>query len=361
MVPVNQALYDAAVSHQIGLTRYSSGVVRRIIALLNKVDPDLENLIRQRLSGVAVDGLNLDDATRVRLEQLLADIRQVNAEAYNAVRQALGDEMMTAAQHEADYTETALTKTVPVTLDLTTPTIEQLRAVVFAQPFQGRILKDWAASLEQGRLARISDALRIGMVEGETVDQLVKRVRGTRANGYSDGILEIDRRNAAAVVRTAVNHTTTRSRELLYSDNSDLVSAVLWVSVLDSRTTPICQARDGMVFAPNEGPRPPAHWNCRSTTAPVVRSWKELGIDMPEAPAGTRASMDGQVPAETTYQDWLKSRSAAEQDDILGPSRGLLFRKGGLSVDRFVDRAGRELTLDQLRSRDKAAFDRAGL
>ena len=40
------------------------------------------------------------------------------------------------------------------------------------------------------------------------------------------------------------------------------------------------------------------HWRCRSGQVPVLKSHKELGIDIPEilVDGQTRASMDGQVP-----------------------------------------------------------------
>jgi len=94
---------------------------------------------------------------------------------------------------------------------------------------------------------------------------------------------------------------------------------------------------------------------------PVVKSWRALGIPADEADEGTRASMDGQVPESVTYQDWLKGKPAAFQDDVLGPTKGKLFRDGGLALDRFVDRKGHELTLQELRQKEAAAFKKAGL
>jgi hypothetical protein len=70
--------------------------------------------------------------------------------------------------------------------------------------------------------------------------------------------------------------------------------------------------------------------------------------------------MDGQVPEAETYQTWLKKKSAAFQDEILGPTRGKLFREG-LSLDRFVDQSGKEYTLKQLRSKDSTMFRKAGI
>jgi hypothetical protein len=94
---------------------------------------------------------------------------------------------------------------------------------------------------------------------------------------------------------------------------------------------------------------------------PVTKSWRDLGFDIDEMAPGTRASMDGQVPEETTYSEWLMRQSAARQDDVLGPTRGKLLRQGGLTIDKFVNDKGRTLTLKQLRQRAPKAFEAAGL
>ena len=67
-----------------------------------------------------------------------------------------------------------------------------------------------------------------------------------------------------------------------------------------------------------------------------------------EAPAGTRASMGGQVPGKLRYQTWLRQQRAPVVDEALGPARGKLFRRGELEVTDFVDRRNRILTLEQL-------------
>jgi hypothetical protein len=67
------------------------------------------------------------------------------------------------------------------------------------------------------------------------------------------------------------------------------------------------------------------------------------------------------VAASVTYQDWLKRQPKEVQDDILGVSKAQLFRKGDLPLDRFVDRAGHEYTLDELRQRESEVFQKAGI
>lgn len=357
---VNDDILDAQVSHAIGLQRLGTGILRKILRLLNRTDADLEDQIRQRLSGVEPGSVEAE-FTIERLKLLLEGIRRTNAAVYDQIQVLLMKEALGLAEYEAEYQARVIAEHVPVRLDVALPTAEQLTAIVQKRPFQGRLLREWAKGLEEGRTQKVHDAVRIGMVEGETVDQIVRRVRGTKAMDYKDGVLEIGRRDAEAVVRTAVNHIANGASEALYERNSDIISGVRWVSVLDSRTTAVCRARDGKVYEPGKGPRPPAHWNCRSTTTPVTKSFRDLGIDLDEVPAGTRASMDGQVPADMTYGQWLARQPAAVQDDILGATKGKLFRDGGLTVDRFVDRAGREYTLDELKRRERGAFRKAGL
>lgn len=357
---VNDDILEAQVSHAVGLTRLATGILRKILALLNRTDADLEDQIRQRLDGIQ-PGTVEADFTMEHLRLLLDGIRRTNAAVYDQIQVVLLREALGLAEYEAEHQAAILAEHVPVRLDVTLPTTEQLHAIVQKRPFQGRLLREWGKSLEDGRTQKVHDAIRIGMVEGEGIDQIVRRVRGTRALGFKDGVLEISRRDAEAVVRTAVTYIANGASEALYERNADIIKGVRWVSVLDSRTTAVCRARDGKVYEPGKGPRPPAHWRCRSTTTPVTKSFRDLGIDIDEVPAGTRASMDGQVPADLTYGGWLAKQSAAMQDDILGATKGKLFRDGGLSVDRFVDRAGREYTLDELKRRERGAFRKAGL
>jgi SPP1 gp7 family putative phage head morphogenesis protein len=223
--------------------------------------------------------------------------------------------------------------------------------VVNARPFQGRLLKEWVSELEAGKARRLRDAVRLGVVQGETVDQIVRRVRGTRALNYKDGIMEIGRRGAEALVRTAVSHTTTAARDVLYEQNKELIAAEQWVATLDTRTCPECMALDGEKFELGKGTKTPAHIGCRCVRVPVVKSWRELGFNVDELDPGTRASMDGQVSATETYGSWLNKQTAAVQDDALGPARAKMFRDGDFNVKSFTNRAGDELTLEQLRAK----------
>jgi SPP1 gp7 family putative phage head morphogenesis protein len=355
MLTVNELLHDKAIEHAIGLVRYSSATVRRIIALLNRTDPDIVAQIQARVG-------DINNVTDDRLAALLVAIRDLNRRAYEAVSKALEGDLIELAHYEADYQAKTLTDALSVTWDVTAPAPSTLAAAVNSRPFQGALLHEWVAGLEEGRARRLRDAIRMGLVEGETTDQIVRRVRGTKALNYRDGVLDISRRSAEAVVRTAVSHVAARARQETFEANEDLVKGWKFVATLDQRTSAQCRALDGKVFKVGDDRMlPPRHVNCRSSTSAVTKSWRELGLSADEVDGETRASMDGQVPAETTYEDWLRSKPAAFQDDILGAEKGKLFRAGGLSLDAFVDRKGREYSLDELRRREAAAFRKAGL
>lgn len=353
--PVNEALFDRAVSHQIRLQRLSTGIVHKIIALLNRVEGDIVSKLIGFEPGARTEW------GRKRLDKMLEAVREINRDAYTTVERSLRGDLIDLAQHETDFWATAINTAIPIRLDIVTPPLEHLVSAVTSRPFQGAIMKEWAERLEQDAFRRLRDAVRMGFTEGETIDQMVRRVRGTKARQFKDGILDLNRRNAEAVVRTAVNHTASAARETLFDANADIIKGVRWVSTLDGRTTPICISRDGKVFPIGEGPRPPAHWNCRSATVPITKSWKEIGIGLEDAPPGTRASMNGQVPADVTYGEWLRKQPRDFVEEVLGKTKARLFLDGNLTVDRFVHANGRPLTLAELKARDREAFTQAGI
>lgn len=356
MPTANERIADTAIRHAVDTTRYGNGVVRRLIALLNRADADLFAQLVEALGRMGPDRFTVE-----RLDALLQSVRETNRRAYEALRNGLEVDLQELAGYEAAHQAQLFEAVLPVQVSFTRINVEQAYSAALARPFQGRLLREWAASIEADKMIRIRDALRIGFVEGETIDQMIRRIRGTRARGYEDGIIEIDRRNAAAVVRTATQHVASFTRNQFFAANADLIKGERYTATLDGRTTLKCAALDGKLFKLGAGPMPPAHWNCRSSRVPVLKSWRELGIDADDLPASTRASMDGQVPEETTFGAWLRTKPAAFQDEYLGPTKGKLFRDGKLPIDRFVSRNGDELTLDQLRERDAKAFAAAGL
>lgn len=393
----NEEYRDAALRHQIYLRRYTAGLINRVAAILEQADAELVLKLRARL--VKLEGKPID-FTGERWKALLAEVREARAAAMQAYKDLLRSELVPLGRQEGEQELKLLEAAAPIEVSFTTVAADQLRAILSARPFHGKLLNDWFKELEQMDQRRLAAALQLGMVQGEPIDDIVRRIVGTKKAQFADGILAISRRDATAITRTAVNHVSNVARGYVWDANADIITCRIWSSVLDGRTSPICRARDGhgAPVGGNDLPagvpplvpinaRPPAHINCRSTmiaymdgvgllgNRPTVadtrtrakrevdfrRIAKEQGKSIKDVRADWAARVIGRVPAATTYQDFLGRQSAKFQDEVLGRTRGKLFRQGGLKLDQFVDRQGNELTLAQLADARPEAFINAGL
>jgi SPP1 gp7 family putative phage head morphogenesis protein len=393
MPTANETYFDAAIRRAVQVRRFQQGEVKRMISLLEEADRELVAKLRTRAG-------NVGSFRTKRFKALLQSIREDRDILMRRFRTELNADLHGLAKSEAQAEITMLDTALPVEVSFSSVPIQQLRAAVTSQPFQGRLLKDWHQSLKMADRRRIEQAIRLGFTQGESIPTMVRRVAGTRANQFRDGILSITRRNAEAVVRTAVNHTSNAARQMVFEANSDIVTAEMWVATLDGRTTLICSGRDGKVAVVGDNPlppgveplvpagaRPPAHVGCRSVMVAIFGS----EFVAPERPfvrdtrTGQRRQLDfrkearasgrsvksvrqdwidqniGRVPGKTTYNQWLRRQPAAFQDQVLGQTKGALYRRGGLKIDQFTDRAGNELSLSQLAKSEPTAFMNANL
>ena len=356
---VNARLRDEAIAHAIDQRRYSQYVVQRVIAALNRQDSRLAAALAE-----ALDRMDATSFTVERLEAMLASVRAINAQAHAAAMAELQEGMRGMARAATVAQQQALATAIPAAVLAQQPLVgmswEAAYAAALSRPFQGRLLSGWAENVEASRMTAIRNAVRQGYMDGLTTDQIVRSIRGTRARQYADGVLERSRREVQTIVRTALAHTAQTARTQLYLANADLIKARRWDATLDTRTSEGCRIRDGKLYTNEEHPRPIGHsipwlqgpgrlhFNCRSVDVPVTKSWRELGIDADDLPAGARASMDGAVPGDTTFGEWLARQPPDRQDEVLGPERARLLRAGKVKFADLYDDRGRPLTLAEL-------------
>lgn len=353
-------LHDRIVRHAISLQRYGNGVVGRLIAILNKADAELFAALFEALENMP------GTFKAARLEELLASVRAINEAAYNRIGRELKDELRAFVAAETEFQSQLLIRAAPVNVSFAAVSAEQVFTAAYAQPF--RISKDGAVPMAQylsglssARAKLVRDAVSLGWLEGQTIDQVVRRIRGTKAKGFEDGLMEAPRRHVEGMVRTAINHMSNTTSQRVWKANDDLVKGWRFVATLDSRTSMRCASLDQSVHPVGKGPIPPLHINCRSTSIPELKTWREMGIDVDDFKPGTRASAGGQVAADMSYSDWLRSQPVSVQDEVLGSTRGRLFRAGKLEMSAFVNNKGETLTLSELRQRNAALFEKAGV
>lgn len=87
---------------------------------------------------------------------------------------------------------------------------------------------------------------------------------------------------------------------------------------------------------------PPLHPACRSVATPYYGE-----------PIGQRASVDGPVPADTTFRQWLEDQPKDVQNEVLGRTRADAWRAGKLPFDKMVGRDMQPLTVAELRRLDR--------
>lgn len=398
MPTANDDLLNMTIEHSIGVERYKAQIIRKMNALLVDTKSELRDVLNARLAKIMdAGGFDGGPKTTERIQAMLVEIEKVRGDSYGNIRAMLWEDLPKLAAYESEWQRSALIEALPVEIDMAMPTAELLRAAVFSQPFQGNLMADWVDGMGVADLERIKRTVQMGIVEGKTVGQMVTEVIG----GAEDaGVMEASMKGAEAVIRTAVNHTVNAAREEVWAQNKDIISGLRWLSVLDGRTTTLCASRDGNVYPVSSGPRPPAHWQCRSTMVPVIKgialvterpsvsdtrlpaernkafrreakaaagsAWSNMTLA--ERNAAAKAIKNewvtekiGHESAKITYEQWLRTRPASFQEEVLGVNKSKLFRDGKLSLDKFIDNSGHEYSLEQLRQREASAFKKARL
>jgi SPP1 gp7 family putative phage head morphogenesis protein len=394
----------------IDLNRYSNSVSRRLIRAYNDAVLDAVDQLR------GIDEL----ASPVKAARLRSILAQLN----DSLRTWSGDSIATMTEElqglavlQSEFAAEQLQKALPAGAAATVGTVEISpalgQAIVTTQPtvagvvnlsdsferiarnavtFQltlgqeislpnGEVVREAFSKMSERQAELFSAAVRNGLLEGESVPSIVRRLKGRltkEQRGSIDTIIaaggqatSIPNNQIRAIVRTSVNQVAVAADRIIAAENPDATAKYRYTATLDSRTSPICRALDGKVFKHGQGPYPPQHFNCRS---------RYINI-----PIGLEKEFE---EAREDYGEWLNKRGADETADehLLrkaqvfgfsgrkgrdekpseffarvrrspGGQRARIFdnlvRKFGPSdaIRKFVARDGSELTLDQLRNR----------
>lgn len=351
----NEKLVDMFMERAIDLLRLEAGTRDKVLVFLAELERELVGLVAK------IDPTGTPDAARQkkRLADLLAEVQGTIRGTYRDASTLLAREIREIIDAEATWTGNAIntaTRASFVDAGLTRGFLQTLVSDVL---IQGAASKDWWGRQAGGLADKFADQMRAGMALGEANGKLIERVRGKTGQ---PGIMNLARSSAERLVRASVQAAANTAREATYDENADLISALEWSATLDTRTSPWCIVRDGLKYTPKEhrpmghtvpwleGPGK-VHWGCRSTSVPVLKSWRDLGIDEDEIPETTRASMDGQVPAAMTFEQWLKKQSVLRQNSVLGEGKAQLWRDGKIQFRDLLDQNGRPLTTEQLRAK----------
>ena len=195
-------------------------------------------------------------------------------------------------------------------------------------------------------LDKVESMIVSGLLQGKGIKPIATNIRGILSKDVAGG--------AAMLARTEIQRASARSNKELYGNNKDIIKGEVWMATFDTDVCIQCFNLDGKYFAVGVGPQPidDTHPNCRCLRSPVVKSWRELGVNIKDAPIGFRATMGGAIPARITFQDWFQKQSSEVKKEILGKTRYELYQSGELEL-KDLSTNSRILTIKQLKKRYK--------
>lgn len=390
---------SALYRNAIDLNRYSNSVAKRIVSAYNDIIIDAANQLR------VINDLTAP-AKAARLRGILAQLKDSLATWAGDSTVTTASELQGLAELQSEFVTEQLRKALPAGARDAVNTIEIspqfAQSVVTTDPTQlnvvtlsddlfkaaygspqtysltaaqgtaitlpnGEVVNKAFRGIAESQAEQFSQVVRNGLLTGETTPDVARRLVGRLEFGQAGSVRQIALAGGQAtkaanhqvisLVRTSINQVANEASQQVYEANQDITQKYRYVATLDTRTSAICRALDGREFPYGKGPKPPQHFGCRSTTVPVI-NYQELGFDAPPSVTkGQRASMDGPVPANTSYGQWLQGQPRAVQDEVLGKAKADYFNKladqhgARDAIAKLVRDDGSELTLDQLRSR----------
>ena len=393
---------ESLYRNAIDLNRYSNSVARRVINAYNDIIIDSVNQLR------VIDDLAAP-VKAARLRGILAQLKASLATWAGDASELMVPELQGLAQLQSEFVAEELRKALPVGSRDAVRTVEIspqfAQSVVTTDPTQlnvvalsddlfaavngapatfsltaakgatitlpnGEVITKAFRGIAVDQAERFSHVVRQGLLTGETTPSIAKRLIGNlqfgeesktvrqlvAAGGQATAVAD---NQVIALIRTSINQVANTASQQVYEANQDITKKYRYVATLDTRTSSICRALDGREFEYGKGPMPPQHFNCRSTTVPVI----DPDI-LPPSTTATRASKDGQVPINTTYGKWLKDKMPGETNaDVLARQQQALGSKApyfrrladkygpDAAIAKLVRDDGAEVTLEQLRKR----------
>lgn len=350
MAGTDTFLIDSAVRHAIYVNRFAGSQLKQML-------PYLERVKRQTAGALA--GKELTEFSRTRLNKLYNEINSLTVEIYKKMGKKLKGNMKEFAAYEAEFSKRMLDTAVGIELSI--PAASQISAAVFSEPVA--TLKNTKMDIElileqfsEKKGKQLITTIQDGVISGKTNSQIVRDMAFVTDTSMANGL--------ESLVRSVTTHTSNVARNELYKENEDVIDGYMWLSTLDDLTCSQCQALDHEEFKTGEGPMPgtDTHFGCRCTTKAMIKpEFKLQGLPDFGRPAVGPDGAERGVSGKTTYGEWLETKPAWFQDDVLGETKGVLFREGGLPVSRFVDENYKPYTIKQLAKVEKETFDRLGL
>ena len=338
MPTFNEQLADKTVERALLVNRAGAGSGKKILKMMVEMERDIASRIPE------ING----EMTRARLQKQLKIIRKVIADYYGEIATTSAEDLAEIAKIEGRWQVYTVNAIATFEIASVLPAAAVFEEMAKETLIVGNVASDWWAQQSTKLQNEFQRVVQLGLSQSETNQQITKRFKDVSG---------VAKNNAYALVKTATQSVAINARNESMKANEDLIAAKVSMATLDSHTSILCASYDKAEYNMQNEPingnkRPyleiPRHFNCRSMWSYAIKSFKELGLNIDDFKPSTRASLDGQIPAQTTFEQFLSGKSQEWQDTYLGKGKAKLWRDGKITLSDMVSGTGRELTLDQL-------------
>jgi len=169
------------------LERFKNGEIKRLMAFLNKqVMPSIiakADKIATRYQKMGLSKLAIARRRRALMKQLRGMEKLVMG-GEKLLHARLKGTMATIAKSEAKWVAQTMQRRLPLRLDYTMPSPQLLKSIITTKPMTGRFLREWSKNVGATTAKNVNAAIMLGVAQGEGVETIVRRIRGTAANKF---------------------------------------------------------------------------------------------------------------------------------------------------------------------------------
>lgn len=387
-----QELMNDYLDHAVDLVKVEKDLQGHIVGHLKRLEKDL-------IAQLADADIEATQLNKARLNKLLIQTRETIKTSVGGAKKEYDKYLLDFSKVEAKANIAIPNAVIGASIFSTNLSSKQLQELCRDTLIQGAPSREWWGRMEKKTAEQFADEIRQGVMAGETLSQITQRVRGKSTSRYATykqfvkttdkdgvpdwkpkmkdgkpvtkhwmefkgGVMGVTTREAESLARTSIQTVANEVRNQVIKENADFCKGYEWLSTLDLRTTPQCQALDGnkwdLEYKPVGGslafPGVCPHWGCRSTLVPWLRPMSEISKgklkDLPEGQrtvmADTWPSATGMAPSKITYTDWFDRQPVERQLEILGPGKLRLYKDNKLSFRDLVDGNGQPLSIAEL-------------
>lgn len=287
-------------------------------------DAALLEIVSQSQGG-RVKGTTVARNLRLReaLSQAADKIAELASSAEVSAMAAAQQAALTAIQAQLDIVAAQLPEEMKASLTRNWTRVQPDALAAIVARTAERIHAEFYPLSDEAVKAMKSTLVR-SIAVGENPRRAAKQMLRRTEKRFNGGL-----NRAMVIARTEILDAHRAASKAAEKGNEDVLKGWVWIASLDSKTCPSCIGQHGTEH-PLDEEGPLDHHQGRCSRAPLTKSWKDLGFDIPEPPST--------IP---DAEEWFNNLTPGTQLRIMGPSRLELLQSGDIT---FSDLSTRRVT-----------------